>query len=358
MSTRGLILLLAAVFSLSASWFALLTLSSPSARELPEALNEPAKPSLLFDELDRFLAEDLGARLLHNSTGPDGYISRRYAIPEALAPRAVGRTAIAAFAAKGLVAERQPPERPNEVSLSVKLLDEPVGALSFVPTLGLTKGLIAVVIDDFGYRLGDMEKGFLNIGAKLAVAVIPGHPYSREVALRADKAGLEVMVHLPMEPEGYADGEEEFILLTSQRDPELRRRIRAALDAIPEASGLNNHMGSKASIDTRVMSVLFEELGRADKYFIDSATSSGAVAAPLARKSAVPYARRAVFLDHPEDYLSIEQRLDELKKVAVREGVAVAIGHPRPRTLALLRREIPRLKEAGFRLVYPSEIVR
>ena len=358
MSLRVHILLLFAVSVISAAWFAVLTLSHPSAEELSPTMTRLPEGVLILEGVDSLLADELGARLLHIETRPDGSLDRRYAIPEGLSRRAVERSIVSTLGSKGLSARRNPGEETKGVSLSVELRGKSVGKVTLVPTAGMVKGLIALVIDDFGYRFGGKEEDFLKLHAKLAMAVIPGHPHSREVAMRATEAGMEVLVHLPMEPEGYVGGEDEYILLASHGDEELRRRIQASLAALPEARGLNNHMGSKATSDPRLMSILAEELRRADKYFLDSATSANSVAALSAGRLGVPYARRAVFLDNPGDDLSIQERLAALRKIASRQGAAVGIGHSYFSTLAALRREIPRLEIEGFRLVFPSDIVR
>ena len=353
MTLRSFTLLIVAVWAFGAGWFALLA-------HTPVSLSDPNLDSvtLAFEEVDISLADELGAKLLYSHIRADGVLLRRYAIPNRLSPRAVERAAVSALNDAGLSAIPGHAEKQGRVSLSVGFAEEQVAEVSFVPTPGLVKGLIALVIDDFGYRLGRTENDFLGLSFKIAAAVIPGHTYSMAVAERAAEVGMEVLIHLPMEPERYTGGEDDHILLISHRDDEIRRRVRASLAAIPEARGLNNHMGSKATGDVRVMRILMEELGRAGMYFLDSATSSTSVAAASAKKDGLPYARRAVFLDNPGDERSIRDRLAELKRVAGRQGAAIGIGHPYRATLAALQHEIPRLVDEGFRLVFPSEIVR
>ena len=40
------------------------------------------------------------------------------------------------------------------------------------------KGIIGLVIDDFGYRNDEISDGFLELDARLTYAVIPGHRHS------------------------------------------------------------------------------------------------------------------------------------------------------------------------------------
>ena len=63
---------------------------------------------------------------------------------------------------------------------------------------------MAIVIDDAGYSLAGLKE-FLVLPYPLAFSVLPGLPRSREAGRLIVEAGRELLVHLPMEPEGYPD---------------------------------------------------------------------------------------------------------------------------------------------------------
>ena len=50
------------------------------------------------------------------------------------------------------------------------------------------RGIIAIVIDDFGYRNDAVSEGFLDLDARLTYAVIPGHEHSQSLAKNAQNA--------------------------------------------------------------------------------------------------------------------------------------------------------------------------
>ena len=77
----------------------------------------------------------------------------------------------------------------------------------------------------------------------------------------------------------------------------------------------------------------------------------------LARESGVPAVKRDVFLDPDRAPETVEREFRRLKDLARENGAAVGIGHPYPSTLALLEREIPKLREDGIELVSISELV-
>ncbi len=113
------------------------------------------------------------------------------------------------------------------------------------------KGRLAVVIDDAGYDLDELQP-FLELPMPLAVAVLPNLPHSREAARRVLAAGKELLLHLPMEPEGR-ENPGPGALLTADSPEETRRLLDAALATVPGAVGMNNHMGSRATADEVLM---------------------------------------------------------------------------------------------------------
>lgn len=221
---------------------------------------------------------------------------------------------------------------------------------------GAPEARLAVVIDDVGYEM-DPVRELLRIDAPLSLAVIPHQRHSRRAAELIHRRGREVLVHLPMEPIEYPrKNPGEGALLSSMNAEELRLTLRAALAGVPHARGLNNHMGSRLTAIPRAMRLLMEELGDRGLYFLDSRTAGDSVALGAARAASVPCLERDVFLDARRERDFVEEQLRLAAEQARRRGRAVAIGHPHPVTLEVLRRELPRLQAEGVRLVFASEL--
>ena len=170
------------------------------------------------------------------------------------------------------------------------------------------RGIIGLIIDDFGYRNDEVSNGFLNLPARLTFAVIPGHEHSQSFSKNAVLSGYEVIVHMPMENIGKTFGEEEFVLMNYFQDDELIKRIKKAMNHIPEAKGLNNHQGSRATESYRVMKTLASVLKEENKFFIDSRTTINTLAEETMRQFYVPTSRRNIFLDNILDEEKINGR--------------------------------------------------
>lgn len=219
------------------------------------------------------------------------------------------------------------------------------------------RGVIGLIIDDFGYRNDHVSNGFLKLPGKLTYAIIPGHDHSQLFSKKAYDAGYEIIVHMPMENIGNTYGEEEYVLMSYFQDDEIRNRIRSAFENLPESVGLNNHQGSRGTADPRVMTLLAGVIKEKKKFFIDSRTASNSLAETTMRKYNVPTNKRNIFLDNELDEQKIKTQLLKLADVAEDKGIAIGIGHVKPQTLSVLKKELPILEEKGFRFEFVSKLV-
>jgi len=220
------------------------------------------------------------------------------------------------------------------------------------------RGNIVIIIDDFGYRDDNVSEGFLSLDADLTFAIIPGHQNSKVFAAKADQNGYEVIVHMPMESTNETRGEKNYMLTTSMTSNEIERRVEEVFSEFPEAVGMNNHQGSKATSDKRIMNIVGNVLKRYGKYFIDSRTTAATVAETTMRSRGVHTIRRHVFLDNENKHNKIREQLYKLVDKAESKGLAVGIGHARKNTLEVLQQEIPKLKEHGFKFQFASFAVK
>ena len=239
----------------------------------------------------------------------------------------------------------------------IEEIEEPVFQDSVVIDDKKNANIIVLVIDDFGYRNDSISDGFLELPVPITCAVLPGHNQSSRFAKKAINAGKEVIVHMPMQSAITSSGEDEFKLKIGMTSEEIEWRLNEALNEIPEAVGINNHQGSKATTDGKVMAVVASVLKNKNKFFLDSRTSSKTVGENTMRSVGVPTARRHIFLDNDLSIENISKQLDKLVAVAEKKGLAIGIGHVKGNTLKVLEEEIPALVEQGFEFKFLSQVV-
>jgi hypothetical protein len=191
----------------------------------------------------------------------------------------------------------------------------------------------------------------------LTVSVLPHLPISSEVAEEAHSRGDEVLLHLPMESEGETAKAEEIELRVGMSAGQVSSTVAGMLETVPHAAGVNNHQGSRATSNAALMQALMPLLRERGLFFIDSRTEAKTVAYDVAKRDGVRAASRKVFLDDVETRQAIVAQLELAARDAARDGFTIAIGHPRPATIAALAAEVPRLQARGIQLVFASDVV-
>jgi len=214
---------------------------------------------------------------------------------------------------------------------------------------------IVLIIDDLGFD-GQPLDGVMALDPNVNCSILPNGTRATEFAKRLHARGFEILCHLPMEPIGHEWPGRDAIL-TSMSSDEIARVTKENVEAVPFARGMNNHMGSRATTDRRVMTSVLGALPRG-MYFIDSRTTGGSIAATVAREMNVQTATRNVFLDDDASEPAVRKQFAELVAAAEKHGEAIGIGHPHPVTMRVLSEEMPKLRARGFRFVRASEVVR
>jgi polysaccharide deacetylase 2 family uncharacterized protein YibQ len=217
---------------------------------------------------------------------------------------------------------------------------------------------ISIIIDDIGYRRAD-DRRALELPGPVALAILPHSPHAAEMSALAAGRGKEVLLHLPMEP--AESSMRDFLgpgaLFLDMSREDFVSTLAADLESVPHATGVNNHMGSLLTRHAGRMEWLMDALRLHGKFYVDSMTSNLSVAGEVATRYRVPHLRRDVFLDNRQNTGDIRAQFRRLIDVARRRGRALAIGHPRPETLAVLEEELPLLARYGVRLVPPRELL-
>lgn len=219
------------------------------------------------------------------------------------------------------------------------------------------RGHVAIIFDDAGGSLEDLDE-IIALGRPVTIAVLPGLRFSMAVSERARSAGLEVILHLPLEADDTSKDLGPGGITVSMHDTEIEESVRAALQSVPGAIGVNNHMGSKGTADERVMRAVLRVVRERNLLFVDSVTSSRTVAGRVAKEMGVRTASRQIFLDNENESGAIRVQLRRAIAFTRRRGSAVAIGHAQRLTAQVLKEMLGEFDTAGIQLVPVSALTK
>lgn len=229
-----------------------------------------------------------------------------------------------------------------------------------ISTYAPIKGYVAIVIDDLGGN-GEGIDELMKVDIPITAAIMPFLEATESDAEKCNDAGLEIILHIPMEPEhGSPSWLGHRPITINKTNEEIRKIVEDGLREAKYAKGMNNHMGSKVMKDKRIVKEVLKVAKENNMFFLDSLTGDYSVADEIAHELEVIYFSRDVFLDNSTSKNDIEKSMNKLGDIALKKGYAIGIGHVGGQggriTIQVIDEMKEQLKANGIEFVYLSEI--
>lgn len=219
---------------------------------------------------------------------------------------------------------------------------------------------VAIVIDDLAGGNQGLEK-MLSLNKPLTMAVMPLRETSRQSAELVHSKGLEVFLHIPMEPDhGKPSWLGPGAIISSMGPKEAARQVTEDLKNIPYVIGMNNHMGSKITKRKDLMIEILKIAKFRHLVFLDSRTTQDTVIPSVAKELNLTILERSVFIDGVNSLPEMRNQFKKLAAEAQEKGTAIAIGHvgvTGENTSRALAEMIPWLENQGIQLVFASQLI-
>ena len=216
---------------------------------------------------------------------------------------------------------------------------------------------VAIVIDDMGIDVANTN-AIIALKKPITASFLTYGTATKDFAVKAQNAGLEVMLHVPMMPHIQASLAPNTLSpsMSKEEVQKLFSEMLARYEGIG-MRGVNNHMGSLFTENRQSMSYVMEILQQKKMFFLDSKTTGKSVARSVAAEYGVPYLARDVFLDNENDYNYIMGQLKQTEKIALKYGKVIAIGHPHSQTVKALADWVKDIEQKNIKLVHISDFL-
>ena len=224
------------------------------------------------------------------------------------------------------------------------------------PAKKLGSGKLAIIVDDCGYDTDTVGK-MAGLNQDISFAIIPFRQYSLEALHTIRHSGKEALLHLPMEPLDASQQSEKTTVTVNMSDKDIRDFTKRAIEQLPGISGVNNHQGSRATADERVMKEVLSVIKSKKLFFVDSNTQPKTIAYKTARQMGIKTAINMAFLDGQADVAYIKARLRQAGETAIKNGSYIAICHARPKTVIALTEMVGELEAMGVEFVFVSALL-
>ena len=192
---------------------------------------------------------------------------------------------------------------------------------------------LVLIIDDVAtFEHASMVK---SIGLKITPSIFPAtktHPDTPNIARTFEF----YMIHLPMQAKHF-DSPEIGTLTVNESFESMHEKIKKIRKDFPRAKYTNNHTGSRFTSDYDAMDKAYRALIEQGFIFVDSKTIAQTAVARAAKKYNQPYISRDIFLDDDPSASAVRRELVAAVNLAKKRGYAIAIGHPKKNTIAVIK---------------------
>ena len=192
---------------------------------------------------------------------------------------------------------------------------------------------LVLIIDDVAtFEHASMVK---SIGLKITPSIFPAtktHPDTPNIARTFEF----YMIHLPMQAKHF-DSPEIGTLTINESFESMHEKIKKIRRDFPRAKYTNNHTGSRFTSDYDAMDKAYRALIEQGFIFVDSKTIAQTAVARAAKKYNQPYISRDIFLDDDPSAGAVRRELIAAVNLAKKRGYAIAIGHPKKNTIAVIK---------------------
>ena len=192
---------------------------------------------------------------------------------------------------------------------------------------------LVLIIDDVAtFEHASMIK---SLGLKITPSIFPAtktHPDTPNIARTFEF----YMIHLPMQAKHF-DSPEIGTLTINESFESMHEKIKKIRKDFPRAKYTNNHTGSRFTSDYDAMDKAYRALIEQGFIFVDSKTIAQTAVARAAKKYNQPYISRDIFLDDDPSASAVRRELVAAVNLAKKRGYAIAIGHPKKNTIAVIK---------------------
>jgi polysaccharide deacetylase 2 family uncharacterized protein YibQ len=185
---------------------------------------------------------------------------------------------------------------------------------------------IAIVVSGLGLSQTGTQRAIQQLPEEVTLAFAASGNSLQRWMQEARRTGHEILLQVPFEPFDYpANDPGPDTLLTSKSVAKNIESLHRAMGEITNYSGVMNYQGGRFLSDPNAMEPVMRDIGKRGLLFLDDGTSAQSKTAAVAKGTEVPYAFADVQLDGQVDFNAITNKLDELERVAKRNGQAIGV---------------------------------
>ena len=194
------------------------------------------------------------------------------------------------------------------------------------PWSGARGARIAIVVGGIGLSQTGSQRAIRELPEDITLAfAATGNSLTRWMQ-EARQKGHEILLQVPMEPFDYpTNNPGRGTLLTSEADADNLANLHQAMARMTNYTGIMNYMGGKFLANEKAMDPVMRDIADRGLLFLDDGSTARSLTGGYGKALGMPHAFGDVLLDGQLNREAILNKLDELERIARRNGQAIGI---------------------------------
>ncbi|MCA1970458.1 MAG: divergent polysaccharide deacetylase family protein [Rhizobium sp.] len=225
------------------------------------------------------------------------------------------------------------------------------------PWSGARTTRVAIVVGGIGLSQTGSQRAIRELPEEVTLAfAATGNSLSRWMQ-EARRKGHEILLQVPFEPFDYpANNPGLGTLLTSDTPAESLKKLHQAMGRITNYTGIMNYMGAKFMSDGTAFEPVMRDIGGRGLLFLDDGSTARSLTDSFAKAIGMPYAQGTLLLDGQPEKAAVLAKLDELERIARRNGQAIGTAAAFDETIAAIRQWSEEAAGRGIEIVGVSAL--
>ena len=194
------------------------------------------------------------------------------------------------------------------------------------PWSGARGTRVAIVVSGLGLSQTGTQRAIEKLPEEITLAFAASGNSLQRWMQDARRGGHEILIQVPLEPFDYpGNNPGPDTLLTSLSSARNIDNLHKAMGKITNYTGVMNYLGGRFLSNASAMEPVLRDVGKRGLLFLDDGSSAQSKSGTLAKTLEVPHAFADVQLDGELQQNAIMKKLDELERIARRNGSAIGV---------------------------------
>ncbi|MDR6103658.1 polysaccharide deacetylase 2 family uncharacterized protein YibQ [Agrobacterium larrymoorei] len=257
--------------------------------------------------------------------------------------------------------------RPNE-----ELLEEsPFGRLPIISADGLkpmdqyarpwsgARGTrIAIVVGGLGLSQTGTQKAIRELPPEVTLGFAATGNSLQRWMQEGRREGHEILLQIPFEPFGYpGTNPGPDTLLVSDPAKINLERLHRSMAKITNYTGVMNYLGARFMADEKALEPVLRDVGQRGLLFLDDGSSAQSRTGIIAKAVSTPIGFADLQLDDQVNEAAILRKLDDLERIARRNGSAIGVASAFDESVAAISKWSVEAAARGIEIVGVSALV-